>query len=165
LVDATLISTSRPSDVYRTPSALSVRSLLRRFTMATTVAPRARTTSTVRLVSVVVPLWLTAITSVSDMSGRTSKPESSVASIASTSIGRSRSSSRIDTATLSDATAAVPWPMVMMRRIAPDANRSRRAGDSVSSPSTTRSVPSRSINLPRSVLRNDDGASEISLRR
>ena len=43
------------ADVYITPSALSVRSLLRRLTMAITAAPRPRTRSTVRLVSVVVP--------------------------------------------------------------------------------------------------------------
>ena len=41
---------------------------MRRFTIASTCAPRARTRSTVRLVSVVVPLWLIATTSVSDMS-------------------------------------------------------------------------------------------------
>ena len=37
-----------------------------------------------RLVSVVVPLWLTAIASVSDMSSRMANPDSSVAVIAST---------------------------------------------------------------------------------
>jgi hypothetical protein len=48
-------------------------------------APRLRTRSTVRFVSVVVPLWLTAITSVSLMSRRMWNPLSSVAVIGSTS--------------------------------------------------------------------------------
>ncbi|CAB4835243.1 unannotated protein [freshwater metagenome] len=118
-----------------------------------------------RFVSVVVPLWLTAMMSVSDMSGRTSKPDSSVASIASTSIGNSRNSSRMETATLSAATAAVPWPMVMMRRIAPEASRARSDAESVVLLSVTPNMPSRSTSLPRSVLRNDDGASDISFSR
>ena len=70
-----------------TPSALSVKSLLRRLTMATTAAPRERARSTVRLVSVVVPDWLMATTRVSDMSVRMPKPESSVAACASTTSG------------------------------------------------------------------------------
>ena len=47
-----------------------MRSLRRRFTMATTDAPRPRARSTVRLVSVVVPLWLMATISVSERSWR-----------------------------------------------------------------------------------------------
>ena len=54
------------------------------------LAPRARTRSTVRFVSVVVPLWLIATTSVSDMSPRSPKPESSVAGSASTRNGVAR---------------------------------------------------------------------------
>ena len=61
-----------------------MRSLLRRLTMAMTVAPRDRTRSTVRLVSVVVPDWLMATTSVSAIVGRRPKPDSSVAGRAST---------------------------------------------------------------------------------
>ena len=87
MVEATLISTSRPSEVYSTPSLLSVRSLDRRFTMAITRAPRDRTRSTVRLVSVVVPDWLMATTSVSAMSWRSEKPDSSVAGSACTRTG------------------------------------------------------------------------------
>ena len=49
--------------------------------MASTAAPRPRSRSTVRLVSVVVPLWLTATASVSLMSRRSPKPDSSVAVI------------------------------------------------------------------------------------
>ena len=49
--------------------------------MAMTAGPRDRHRSTVRLVSVVVPDWLIATTSVSDMSSRNRKPESSVAVI------------------------------------------------------------------------------------
>ncbi len=60
-------------------------SLLRRFTTDTTSAPRSRARSTVRLVSVVVPLWLIATTSVSPISSRSSNPDSSVAWTASTS--------------------------------------------------------------------------------
>ena len=51
--------------------------------MATTEAPRPRTRSTVRFVSVVVPDWLMAMISVSDMSLRSRKPDSSVAGTAS----------------------------------------------------------------------------------
>ena len=74
-MEATLISTSRPSEVYSTPSERSVRSLPRRLTIDSTAAPRLRTRSTVRLVSVVVPDCEIATTNVSDMSGRIAKPE------------------------------------------------------------------------------------------
>ncbi len=53
--------------------------------MPITAAPRARARSTVRLVSVVVPLWLTAMTRVSSMRGRRWKPDSSVAVMGSMS--------------------------------------------------------------------------------
>ena len=59
---------SRPSEVYNTPSAFSANSLDRLLTIAITVAPLARAKSTVLLVSVVVPDWLTATTKVSDIS-------------------------------------------------------------------------------------------------
>ncbi len=64
------------------------------------------------------------------------------------------------------ATAAVPWPMTRIRAMAPSASRSVMAGG--------RAAPTRADNrpvwasvkiLPRRVLRNDWGASEISFRR
>ena len=71
--------------------------------------------ATVRLVSVVVPDWLMAITKVPDMwSGRPSHlfppPESSVAGIAFTGMSGQGRESRA-AATALAATAAVPWPM------------------------------------------------------
>jgi len=115
-VDATLISTSRPFDVYRTPWLFSARSLPLRFTMAITAAPRALARSTVRLVSVVVPDWLMAMTRTSDISSASRKPDSSVAGTASARIGgrplRSPEKARSTAAaTLRPAIAAVPWPM------------------------------------------------------
>ncbi len=107
---------SRPSDVYITPSALSVRSLERRLTIASTAAPRALSRSTVRLVSVVVPLWLTAIASVSAMSSWRPNPDSSVAVTASTAMSPLVSSPSV-IATARPATAAVPWPMTLIRLI------------------------------------------------
>ena len=148
---------SRPSEVYSTPSALSTRSLPRRLTIAITAAPRARSRSTVRLVSVVVPLWLTAIASVSRMSRRSWNPDSSVASSASMSSSPSLSSSS-RAAVLWPAIAAVPWPITRMRRIVPAARRAAMSGVSARSPTAARSNPSRSMILPRSVLR-------IELRR
>ncbi len=67
LVEATDISISLPELVYNTPSTLKVRSESLRLTMARLLAPWARTISTVRLVSVVVPDWLMATTSVFSM--------------------------------------------------------------------------------------------------
>ena len=82
---------------------------MRRLTIAITMAPRDRTRSTVRLVSVVVPDWLMATTSVSTMSGRNAKPESSVAGIDVTRTDESvPSSDSIASATALPATAAVP---------------------------------------------------------
>ena len=69
-----------------------------------------------RLVSVVVPLWLTAMTRVSSMRGRRWKPDSSVAvmgSMSSWSCDRRTSSAATDC----EATAAVPWPMHRTRRM------------------------------------------------
>ncbi len=62
-----------------------------------------------RFVSVVVPLWLIAITSVSAMSAESRKPDSSVASRASTVTACDGPSARCSAATrLWPATAAVP---------------------------------------------------------
>ena len=60
-----------------------------------------------RLVSVVVPLWLMATTSVSDMSSLTPKPESSVAASASAR-SRDPTSAASTAARLCPAIAAVP---------------------------------------------------------
>ena len=169
-MEATLISTSRPSDVYSTPSARSTRSLLRRLTMATTRAPRARTRSTVRLVSVVVPDWLMATTSVSDMSAVRPKPESSVAGRSSTMMpSKVASSASRARATDPPATAAVPWPMTRIRRIEPSASPARTSAPSASSPRRTRQPePSPSptgTSRPRRVARTESGDSPISLSR
>ena len=61
-----------------------------------------------RLVSVVVPHWLMATTSVSLMSGRMPKPDSSVAGVASTRRSSPSVSDASMTARLWPATAAVP---------------------------------------------------------
>ncbi len=98
------------------------------------------------------------------MSPRNSKPDSSVAGTASTR-NASLAARSSAAARLLPAIAAVPCPITVTRRIAPDRNRSRIPGGSVSGGSSTSSRPSTSTILPRSVLRNDDGASRISLRR
>ena len=119
-----------------------------------------------RLVSVVVPLWLIATTSVSDMSSRSWKPRElggddgvgaqrwSSASAVSTA---ARLCPAIGGGALTDdddaADAAVAQPRPHRRRAA----CRRRAAPC--------RRPSRSTTLPRSVLRNDAGASEISLSR
>ena len=88
-----------------------------------------------RLVSVVVPLWLTATASVSAMSRRSPKPDSSVAVTASMSSAPPASSSR--TAAIDcPATAAVPWPMTRIRVIVPAARRSAIAGGSARAPTS-----------------------------
>ena len=119
-----------------------------------------------RFVSVVVPLWLIATTSVSDMSAASPKPESSVASTASTDdrVRRAeRALQRGDEALAGDRGGALAdheHPAEL-----PGASRARRSSDSVSCGSSTTGTPSRSTSLPRSVLRNEAGASEISLSR
>ena len=168
-MEATLISTSRPSEVYSTPSARSVRSLLRRLTTATTEAPLALTNSTVRLVSVVVPDCEMATTSVSDMSARKPNADSSVAGRAVTSSAASReaSASRVlkHIARLSPATAAVPWPMASTLDTVPSRRPDRTSSGSTSGPIDRPGPSGVSMIRPRSVLRNDDGASLISLSR
>jgi hypothetical protein len=81
--------------------------------MEMTAAPRARSRSTVRFVSVVVPDWLMAMTGTSDISSAIRKPESSVAGTASARSGpswlRSPANARSTAlATLRPAMAAVP---------------------------------------------------------
>ena len=98
------------------PSALSTRSLPRRLTMATTLAPRLRARSTVRLVSVVVPDWLMATTRVSDMSSPRWKPDSSVAVMGPTTTPEPTRAASTAAATAWPATAAVPWPITSTRR-------------------------------------------------
>ena len=117
-----------------------------------------------RLVSVVVPLWLIATTSVSDMSSPSWNPDSSVAVSASTAIDRPHSEPS-SIATLRPAMAAVPWPITLTREIRPSARASRTASGSESVPRSARSRPSRSAMRPRNVLRTLDGASEISFAR
>ena len=134
--------------------------------MPMTGAPRARTRSTVRLVSVVVPDWLMATTSVSAMSGRSRKPDSSVAGSASTRSGvgehaaRSASGQRLaghrrralaDDEHPADVAAAQPGP--------------DRLGEGLSPRRTTSSCPSRSTSWPAASCGTDAGASLISLSR
>src|SRR5262249_4568210 len=75
-VDATDTSTSRPSLVYRYESAFCTSAELRRLTIACTQAPRCRAMSTMRFVSVVVPLLGTAITIGSSRRRLVGKPHS-----------------------------------------------------------------------------------------
>ena len=119
------------------------RSLLRRLTTATTWAPRVRARSTVRLVSVVVPDWLMATTSVSLMSSASPKPGQLGGGQggAPTSVGQA--ARRCAAATACPATAAVPWPMTSTRRIVPCAEGSASAGGTASSPTRTVEPPVR----------------------
>ena len=120
------------------PSALSVRSLLRRLTMPITVAPRSRARSTVRLVSVVVPLWLTATTSgVAQVQRHADSRRTRWRSSASTPEARHRAArpARI-AAMLWPATAAVPWPITRTRLTVPDASRSATTSGRARSPSS-----------------------------
>ena len=131
--------------------------------MATTDAPRARARSTVRLVSVVVPDWLMATTSVSVMSAERWNPDSSVAVMARTMTPEPATATSMAAATAWPATAAVPWPITSTRRTEPI--RPRSSGGRVSAGRFTPRVPPSSTRRPRSVLRNDWGASLISLSR
>ena len=64
------------------------------------------------------------------------------------------------------ATAAVPWPITVTRRMVPSRRGGRRtSAGSASGPRRTSGPSGPSTSLPRSVLRNDAGASPISLRR
>ena len=98
---------------------------------------------------------------------RSTRPnaESSLAGCALTPIGAGASAARIAVAIAVPATAAVPWPITMMRRIVPAARRSCRSEGIVSGPSRTTSRPSTLPIRPRSVLRSVLGDSEISLSR
>ena len=117
-----------------------------------------------RLVSVVVPLWLTATASVSLMSRRSPKPDSSVAVTAATSSAPPASSS--STAAIDcPATAAVPCPITRILVIVPAASRAATSSGSARAPTAARSRPSRSTILPRSVLARLSGDSVISLSR
>ena len=138
---------------------------MRRLTIAMTAAPRARARSTVRLVSVVVPLWLIATTSVSDMSSRGGTRESSVAGQRFDGDVPSPEAWRSAAARLWPATAAVPWPMTRTRRHVPSRRRARTCRGSVSGPRRRRGDRRARTILPRRVLRNDAGASEISFSR
>ena len=102
--------------------------------MPITAAPRLRSRSTVRLVSVVVPLWLTATASVSLMSRRMPKPDSSVAVIGVDVELPDASARRGWWPCSGPATAAVPWPMTRIRVIDPSARRAAIAGGSARSP-------------------------------
>ena len=166
-MEATLISISRPSDVYRTPSARSVKSLLRRFTIAITLAPLALTNSTVLLVSVVVPDWLMATTSVSDMSDDKSNAESSVAGLALTFIPVSISRFEIAFATAFPATAAVPCPITTIFFVFPDFKSSFNSSERVSLPNLTVNFPlSKSLTKrPLRVDLTEEGDSSISFNK
>ncbi len=116
-----------------------------------------------RLVSVVVPDWEMATMRVSLMSSRSWKPDSSVAVIDPITRPEPPSVSARAVATAWPATAAVPWPITSMRRKL--GIRARRAGVSVSAGRRTWRRPPSSTSRPRSVLRNEAGASEISFNR
>ena len=134
--------------------------------MAITAAPRPRTRSTVRLVSVVVPLWLMATTSVSLMSWRMPKPRSSVAVIGidvELAVGERVEHGR----------HAAPGDRrgALADDLDPGDARRRPAGRAIVGGQGARadrrrgSSPSRSTILPRSVLRKLAGASVISFSR
>ncbi len=118
-----------------------------------------------RLVSVVVPDWLIATTSVSAMSDRSPKPDSSVAGSASAARPDPAQNWPSAAAIAWPATAAVPCPITSTREISPDASAVRTAAGRASAPRLTARAPSRSTSLPRSVLRKLSGASVISLSR
>ncbi len=118
-----------------------------------------------RLVSVVVPDWLIATIRVSDMSRRRPEPDSSVAVLASVIRSDPANSAPTESATASPATAAVPCPMMVTRRIRPPARSARRSAPRARSPSLTVGVPLTSTSLPRRVDRTEAGASPISLIR
>ena len=100
------------------------------------------------------------------MSSASPKPESSVAAIASTRERAARRAAASAAARLCAATAAVPWPMTTTRRIAPARSRARSVVRAASrAEHARRACRRRSTIRPRSVLRNDAGASEISFRR
>ena len=117
-------------------------------------------------VSVVVPLWLIATTSVSDMSSTSPKPESSVASIGSTRNGWPTPSAVVSA-------VARLWPghrggALTDHHHPADLARAkgrRRSAGIVLSASATRSAPSRSTSLPRRVVRKESGDSVISFSR
>ena len=72
-----------------------------------------------RLVSVVVPDWLMATTNVSDIDGRSPKPDSSVAGTASTFRLVAPQNWSSAAAIAPPATAAVPCPITTTRSISP----------------------------------------------
>ena len=118
-----------------------------------------------RLVSVVVPLWLMATTSVSLMSSSSPKPESSVAAIAS--------AVRCDPTNRRERGGEL-WPAIGGGALPDHDDTADRAGaeavaqvlrERLGDRATTLSGRRGSTILPRSVLRNDAGASEISFRR
>ena len=121
-----------------------------------------------RLVSVVVPLWLIAI---DERVGHVRRePEARQLGREHRldrdrrATGRARAAAR--PTRLWPATAAVPWPITSTRRNSPGPQpRAQRRRTASRAASSTTGPPSRSVILPRSVLRNDAGASEISFRR
>ena len=119
--------------------------------------PAARTRSTVRLVSVVVPDWLMATTRVSLMSGRRPKPESSVAGRASTrsaAVGRRRPAAPRPGSgrRRGRCPGRSPAPGRCARCAGPRRTSARAAPRRRAPPRARRPA---STSLPRSVLRND----------
>ena len=90
-----------------------------------------------RLVSVVVPDWLMATTSVSAIDDRRPKPDSSVAGRASTRRSVSVVKRASPAASAWPATAAVPWPITSTRSMAPERRPARTSSGSVSGPRLT----------------------------
>ena len=129
--------------------------------MAKTDAPRVRAKSTVRLVSVVVPLWLIAMINVSVMSSCNWKPDNSVAGNASTCT-RWSTMVRNNCAKLRPAIAAVPCPITRIRVKVPAVSFARMSSGSTVVSSVASSCPLRSEIFPRKVLRKLSGASAIS---
>ena len=118
-----------------------------------------------RFVSVVVPDCEIATTIVSLMSAVSSNPDSSVAVSASIVIGRAPSASRNTRAKLWPATCALPCPITSTRRMGPGAQpvEDRRRQRLGREPHVEPAVAF--DDAAAQVLRNEAGASAISLRR
>ncbi len=143
---------------------MTVRSLSRRLTMAMTDAPRARARSTVRLVSVVEPDWLTAMTHVSERFSSRPYAENSLAGIDCTVMLVGSSERRVCAMPWA-ATPAVPCPSTATRRTSSFAMRCRSACGKAEVGRSTAGRSSAVRTRPRSVLRNEAAASRISFSR
>ena len=134
------------------------------------VAPRSPAMATARFVSVVVPDWVTAMTSVSERSSQMKKPLISEAFFPWMLTGAPARYMPRPSAMAWPATAAVPWPMTKTRRIFFALRLFTKVSGRMSRPRLKRTffVPSFFSSmryLPRRVLRTDWADSVISLRK